>query len=411
MHGLPFGPLAEEVHVSTRIAESRYDVVIAGARCAGASTAMLLARSGLRVLVVDPTRRGSDTLSTHALMRGAVLQLHRWGLLDSVRSSGAQAIRRTTFHYGHETIEIPIKQRDGVGELYAPRRTVLDAVLVDAALAAGAEVVHGRSVVDLVRDGQGRVRGARISGADQRMVEVEADLVIGADGIRSRVARILEVGYDTIAAHATASIYGYRKALGLEGFHWYYDLGAAVGTIPTNGEETCVAASMPRDRFESGRREGLEALYHRVLGDVSPDLARRVASSEGFGKLRAFAGKRGFLRRAAGPGWALVGDAGYFRDPLTAHGITDALRESEFLARAILVGSDDALATFQAARDERVRGLFAVTDRMASFKWDIEEVKLQHRILAKEMSTLVDSTRALDQTAWDGSALITSLAS
>lgn len=397
--------------MSTRIAERRYDVVIAGARCAGASTAMLLARSGLRVLVVDPTKRGSDTLSTHALMRGAVLQLHRWGLLDSVRLSGAQAIRRTTFHYGDETIEIPIKQRDGVGELYAPRRTVLDAVLVDAALAAGAEVAHGRSVVDLVRDRQGRVRGARISGADQRVVEVETDLVIGADGIRSRVARILEVGYETMGAHATASIYGYRKDLGLEGFHWYYDLGAAVGTIPTNGGETCVAASMPRDRFESGRREGLEALYRRVLGDVSPDLARRVASSESPGKLRAFAGKRGFLRQAVGPGWALVGDAGYFRDPLTAHGIADALRESEFLARAVLMGSDDAFVTFQAARDERVRGLFAVTDRLASFEWDFEEVKLQHRILAKEMSTLVDRTRALDQTAWDGSALITSLAS
>lgn len=401
--------------MSARIESRRYDVVIAGARCAGASTAMLLARSGLRVLVVDPARRGSDTLSTHALMRGAVLQLHRWGLVDAIRSSGAPAVRRSTFHYGDETIEVPIKERDGVGELYAPRRTVLDAVLIDAAAAAGAEIVHGMSVTDLVRDGLGRVRGARISGADRRVAEVEADLVIGADGIRSRVARILGVGSDTTAAHATASIYGYWKDLGLDGFHWYYELGAAVGTIPTNGGEVCVFASMPRDRFEAGREKGLEALYREVLGEVSADLARRVASSEGPGKLRAFAGERGFLRQAAGPGWALVGDAGYFRDPLTAHGITDALREAEFLARAVVAGGDDALLGFQAERDERVRRLFEVTDRIASFEWDMEEVKVHHLRLAKEMNALVDTTRALDETAWggsaDGSALITARAS
>ncbi|MCH8254322.1 MAG: FAD-dependent monooxygenase, partial [Gemmatimonadetes bacterium] len=121
------------------ITRDRYDVIIAGARCAGASTAMLLARRGLRVLVIDPTSRGSDTLSTHALMRGGVLQLHRWGLLDAIRAAGTPAIPKTSFHYGEETIEVSIKERDGVDALYAPRRTVLDAVLVDAAVAAGAE--------------------------------------------------------------------------------------------------------------------------------------------------------------------------------------------------------------------------------------------------------------------------------
>ena len=175
-----------------RISHDRYDVIIAGARCAGASTAMLLARQGLRVLVVDPARPGSDTLSTHALMRGGVLQLHRWGVLDAVRSAGTPAIRTTTFHYGDEVISIPIKERDGVDALYAPRRTVLDVALVDAAVAAGAEVAHGRSVVDLVTDDDGRVRGARIASSDRQSVDVSADLVIGADGINSRIARILD---------------------------------------------------------------------------------------------------------------------------------------------------------------------------------------------------------------------------
>lgn len=381
--------------MSTRFERSQYDVVIAGARCAGASTAMLLARAGLRVLVVDPARRGSDTLSTHALMRGAVLQLHRWGLLEAVRASGAPDIRSTTFHYGDERIEIPIKERDGVDALYAPRRTVLDALLGEAALAAGAEVAHGYSVVDLVRNPQGRVTGVRISGADQQVFEVAANLVIGADGIRSRVARILGLGFNHVASHATASIYGYWTDLDLEGYHWYYDIGAAVGSIPTNGGETCVFASVSQDRFASERKRGLEALYREALRDVSSDLAGRVAASRGPGKLRGFAGEHGFLRRAAGPGWALVGDAGYFRDPLTAHGITDSLREAEFLARAILDGREYALMCYQRSRDERVRGLFDITDRIASFEWDMREVKDQHLVLAREMSSLVDTIRAL----------------
>ena len=183
--------------MSSPVGSSRYDVVIAGARCAGSATALLLARRGLRVLAVDPARYGSDTLSTHALMRGAVLQLHRWGLLGAVRASGTPAIRKTSFHYGPETIVVPIKDRDGVDSLVAPRRTVLDALLADAAHEAGAEVVHGLSVVDLLRDADGRVRGAKIAGADRETFDVTADLVIGADGIHSRVARLVGAGRTT----------------------------------------------------------------------------------------------------------------------------------------------------------------------------------------------------------------------
>jgi 2-polyprenyl-6-methoxyphenol hydroxylase-like FAD-dependent oxidoreductase len=383
--------------MSSPIERDRYDVVIAGARCAGASTAMLLARNGLRVLVVDPAKRGSDTLSTHALMRGAVLQLHRWGLLDDIRSSGTSAIRTTTFHYGDETIAVPIKERDGVDALCAPRRTVLDSVLVDAALAAGAEVVHGLSVVDLIRDGEGRVRGVKISGSDRQEIDVAADLVIGADGVRSRVARILGAEIEHEASHTTASIYGYWEGLGLDGYHWYYDVGAAVGSIPTNDGETCVFASVPPGRFEAERGDGLEGLYRDALLAVSPDLAQRVAESSGPGKLRAFAGKPGFLRRAAGPGWALVGDAGYFRDPITAHGITDALSEAEYLTCAVTNGGDEALAGYQAARDERVTPLLEVTDRISAFDWSMEEVKDLHLHLSRVMSAQVVGLRTLDE--------------
>jgi 2-polyprenyl-6-methoxyphenol hydroxylase-like FAD-dependent oxidoreductase len=378
------------------IALNHYDVIIAGARCAGASTAMLLARQGLRVLVVDPTRRGSDTLSTHALMRAGVLQLHRWGVLDNIQAAGTPAIRTTSFHYGDESIEVRIKERDGIDALYAPRRTVIDWILLDAAEAAGAEVVLGYSVVDLQRADDGRVCGARIRGADKNDIDVAADVVIGADGLRSHVAQMVEAEVTYSADHATASIYSYRRDLGLEGFHWFYNIGAAVGAIPTNDGNTCVFASLPPTRFEDNRKNGLEALYCDVLYDVSPLLAERVAGSEISGKLRAFPGVRGFMRQAAGPGWALVGDAAYFKDPLTAHGITDALRDAELLARAVTAGGDEALMAYQTTRDDLVKGLFDVTDRIASFEWDLEEAKAHHLVLSKEMNAEVDLLRTLD---------------
>ena len=387
------------------VTRNRYDVVIAGARCAGASTAMLLARQGLRVLVVDPASRGSDTLSTHALMRGGVLQLHRWGLLDAIRAAETPTIRTTTFHYGDEVIEVSIKERDGVDGLYAPRRTVLDAILSDAALAAGAEVVHGYSVVDVLRAPDGRVRGASVAGADQHVIDVAADLVIGADGVRSRVARILEAELDYTVLHTTASIYGYWNALGLEGFHWFYDLGAAVGSIPTNDGDTCVFASLPPTRFEKERTDGLDAVYHALLSEVSSELAHRVNESELSGKLRAFAGTTGFLRRSAGPGWALVGDAGYFKDPITAHGITDALRDAELLARAVAEGGDRALAGYQETRDDLVKGLLDVTDHIASFDWDLDEAKEDHLALSREMNAEVDLLQTWDQEFVEPSAV------
>ena len=241
--------------------------------------------------------------------------------------------------------------------------------------AAGAEVVHGQSVVGLLRAPDGRVRGAKIAGADRHETDVATDLVIGADGVRSRVARMLEADLDYTVTHTTASIYGYWRDLGLDGYHWFYNIGAAVGAIPTNDGNTCVFASLPPTRFENGRRNGIEDLHRDVLSDVSPELASRVAGCEGSGKLRAFAGQTGFLRRAAGPGWALVGDAGYFKDPLTAHGMTDALRDAELLARAVVAGGDDALAGYQVTRDELVKGLLDVTDRISSFEWDLDEVK------------------------------------
>src|SRR5262245_23530275 len=122
-------PAMDTEHDATK---SRYDAVIVGARCAGAATAMLLARAGMDVLLVEQGLRGTDTLSTHALMRAGVLQLFRWGLLDAIKAAGTPPIETTTFHYGDEALDIRIKPRDGVDALYAPRRTVLDPLLADS---------------------------------------------------------------------------------------------------------------------------------------------------------------------------------------------------------------------------------------------------------------------------------------
>jgi menaquinone-9 beta-reductase len=373
-----------------------YDAIVVGARAAGAATSMLLARAGLSVLNVERGRLGDDALSTHALMRGGVLQLHRWGLLGALLAAGTPPIRSATFHYGDEEVPIPIKPRDGIDALYAPRRTVLDPLLVRAASAAGAQVVHGVAALDLVRDARGRVGGAVLAGADGRRARVEADIVIGADGIRSPIARLTGAPVERAGRSATASVYGHFAGLPVDGYHWYYRPGVSAGAIPTNDGRTCLFVSLPPARFVEELPGGVDALYRRVLAEAAPEIARAVPRARLDAKLRAFPGLPGFLRRAWGPGWALVGDAGYFKDPLTAHGLTDALRDAELLARAVVAGTDGALAAYQATRDEVSLGLFEVSDRIASFAWDLEQAKRDHHLMARLMAREAEMLLALD---------------
>lgn len=376
--------------------DTRYDAIVVGARCAGASTAMLLARSGMKVLAVDRDREGSDTVSTHALMRGGVLQLHRWGLLDEIAAAGTPAIRTTTFHYADEAIEIPIKPKDGIDALIAPRRTVLDSVLVDAARRSGAEVVHGVSAEALARDAEGRVRGARLRRRDGSSISVAADLVVGADGLRSRVARLAGAGIEHEGVNASGVVYAYYKGFGADAFHWHYAPGVSVGVIPTNDDLTCVFAAMPEARFKAEYAGGLEALHRQVLAECSAQLARAAGQAERVGRFSAFPGVKGFVRRSWGPGWALVGDAGFFRDPITAHGMTDALRDAELLARAASRGSDRALAGYQAERDRFAVGMMELSDEVGSYAWDLERVKVLHLELSRQMNAEVDLLRRLD---------------
>lgn len=377
--------------------KEKYDAVVVGARCAGAATALLLARKGMSVMLVDRDRHGADTLSTLALMRAGVLQLHRWGLLDQVRAAGTPAIRSTSFVYGDENITVPIKPRDGVDALYSPRRTVLDVILVDAAADAGADVFHGPRLVDVMRGKNGRVTGAVIEERGGTSRQVQAGIVIGADGLKSTVAGLVEAPTYRQGNHSCGVVYAFWPGLENQGNRWHYRPGLSVGAIPTNDGDTCIFAATSSARFHDEVRVDIETGFHRVVGECSQDLAQELGEPVSPVRYRGFPGHPGQMRQSYGPGWALVGDAGYFKDPITAHGISDALRDAELLARAVLRGSDEALAIYQSTRDALSRELFEITDAIAGFEWDIERLKPLHLDLSKTMNHEVEVLLGLDK--------------
>ena len=225
-------------------AHDSYDALIVGARCAGAATAMLLARKGWRVLVIDRGSYGTDTISTHALMRGGVLQLHRWGVLPHLQEAETPPVREATFRYGDEAITVPIAGSHGVDALYAPRRTVLDSTLVCAALEAGAIVRFNHELVALTHRSDGRVCGGIVVGPDGNAMQIETDMVIGADGAGSIVARLAAAETLREARNTTAILYGYFPGLPLTGYQWWYQPGIGIGAIPTNRGRHCVFAAI-----------------------------------------------------------------------------------------------------------------------------------------------------------------------
>lgn len=359
---------------------NHHDAIVVGARCAGAATALLLARLGARVLVIDHDRPGTDTMSTHALMRTAVFQLHRWGLLPALVAAGTPAIRRTGFVYPDGTVEIDIRPGGGIDALYAPRRYLLDALLAKAAREAGAELRYRTALRSLVRDAQGRVRGLRLRTEDGREEELHADIVIGADGRRSAVARALGARItQRLEAHA-ACIYRYVDDHAVAGNRWHFGKGAAAGVIPTNDGQACVFVTVPPDELARAAATEPDPLT-ALLGRHFPDLAATLDGAPGT-RAVLFRGSPGHVREAIGPGWALVGDAGLFRDPITAHGISDAFRDAELLAEAIVAGRPAEYAT---RRDAMAAGIVRLTHRIAALNWTAEEIRALHVDLNRAM--------------------------
>ena len=198
------------------------DVVIVGARCAGAATAMLLARAGHDVVMIDRAALPSDTTSTHSLSRGAVVQLSRWGLLDAVLDSGAPPIHTVDFHrydvHGHQVARHVIKDKAGVDLVLAPRRHELDRVLAEAAINAGSRLLDGTTVRAVVQDVRGRATGVRAVTEDGELLDVHARLVIGADGMRSKVARHVAAPITERHAPGGVCLYTYVGDVAWDGF-------------------------------------------------------------------------------------------------------------------------------------------------------------------------------------------------
>jgi flavin-dependent dehydrogenase len=299
---------------------------------------------------------------------------------------GTPAVRSTSFHYGDQAIHIPIKPRRGIAALYAPRRKYLDRVLVDAARESGAQVEHGLRMMDLMFANDQRVEGVVLRSPGEEPVSVRAEIVIGADGVRSPVARLSGARSYRMAKNSSRVIYGFFTGLERSAFHWHYRPGLGAGVIPTNDGLTLVFAAMNEERFLNEIHSDLETAFRRVILDCAPGLSECLSSIERVEPFHGFCGIRGYLRQSFGPGWALVGDAGYFKDPITAHGITDALRDAELLSRAVARGTESALFEYQETRDRLSAELFDITDAIAGYDWTLDEIKELHLRLSDAMN-------------------------
>jgi flavin-dependent dehydrogenase len=323
-------------------------------------------------------------------------------VLPDLVAAGTPAIRSTVFHYGDGgTTQVSLRSSPGVDALYAPRRHLLDRVLVETAAASGADVLHETPVVGLLRADDGRVLGVRVPRGSGGEVHIRAGLTVGADGIGSSVAREVKAAYLSRGHAASALLYRYVAGLPADGYVWGYGDGVGAGLIPTNAGETCVFVSTTPARMRQLRRAGAESAYETLL-DATPDALAEVVRSAGRpGPLHGWRGVPGHVRRSHGPGWALVGDAGYFKDPITTHGLTDALRDAELLADAVLaedtVCPEVALARYQGTRDRLSRALVEVTESVCRYDWDGDRIRALLRRVSAAMSDELDHLSALSE--------------
>lgn len=364
-----------------------HDVVVVGARAAGAATGLLLARMGHDVAVLERAQFPRDTLSTHSISRSGVVQLARWGLLHQVMATGAPPIRQVTFHTAGETVTRHVKHRAGVDHLVAPRRRVLDTVVADAAEAAGADLRFGNTVTGIRHKG-GRVVGVTARDASGDPVELDARFVVGADGLRSGVARSVGASVDVARPSGGATHYAYYAGPIWRGIEFFVEDGTFAGVFPTNDGEACIWVCTLADRAETIRRRATSpaGAFDEMLATAAPELAARLQGACRTSPVRGGLRLPNQVRQAFGPGWALVGDAGYHRDPITGHGISDAYRDAELLAVALdlalrgEIHATAALAGYQRQRNEALREIFDITCALGGFPPLTEFVELQKRL-------------------------------
>jgi 2-polyprenyl-6-methoxyphenol hydroxylase-like FAD-dependent oxidoreductase len=347
-----------------------YDVIVVGARCAGAPTAMLLARQGWRVLLVDRATFPSDTVSTHLVHAPGVAALTRWGLLDRLAASGCPPISSYSFDFGPFAIEGSPRPSDGVATAYAPRRTVLDTLLVDAAAEACAEVREAFTVDDVVVE-DGTVVGVRGRTASGVHTVERARVVVGADGRNSRIARAVGAEEYAVKPMQQWSAYTYWSGLPLDGMETVIRPHRGWGAFPTNDGLTLVVLGWPYAEAAAYKAD-VEGNYLKTL-ELAPEFAARVHDAT---REARFSGGSvaNYFRKPFGAGWALIGDAGYDKDPITAQGISDAFWDAEHFTQALSDAFDgrrtfdDAMLAWQFARDERAMPMYEFTTQMATLE-------------------------------------------
>jgi 2-polyprenyl-6-methoxyphenol hydroxylase-like FAD-dependent oxidoreductase len=345
-----------------------YDTIIVGARCAGSPTAMLLARKGYRVLVVDRATFPNDTVSTHVMQPRAAAALARWGLLDRLVSTGCPPIHTYAFDFGPFTIA----GSPGTAAMpvaYCPRRTVLDKILVDGAAEAGAEIREGFTVDEVCVD-EGRVVGIKGRTNNGTAVNEHAEVVVGADGRYSMIAEAVRAGRYHEKPPLLAGYYTYWSGLPMDGrFETYIRPNRGFAAAPTHDGLTMVIAGWPYAEFEANKRD-IEGHYLQVL-ELAPQFAARIRDAK---REAPFAGAAvpNFFRKPYGPGWALIGDAGYNKDPITAQGIADAFRDAEACTTALHEAFREsrsfeaAMSDYQRTRDEHALPMYEFTCQLAT---------------------------------------------
>ena len=348
-----------------------FDAIVVGARCAGSPTAMLLARKGYRVLLVDGARFPSDTISTHFIWPPGVACLQRWGLLDRVVATNCPVVRRIGLDLGDFTLTGELPPIDGTADCYAPRRTVLDKLLLDAAAAAGVEIREGFAVTGLIETG-GRVAGIRGRGRDGAEISEAARLVVGADGYNSIVARTVRAEEYNVTPVLTCVFYGYWRDVPAHLPAIHPRERRTIISYPTNDGLTMTIVVAPREEFEAVRADPDRYMQDGIA--MVADWAEPFRDRGYVEELRGTAAIPNFFRKPYGDGWALVGDAGYHKDPILAQGISDAFRSVEWLVAAIDDGFSgrrplaEALADYQRRRDDHCKPMYDLCMDLAALK-------------------------------------------
>ncbi|HEY4020213.1 MAG TPA: NAD(P)/FAD-dependent oxidoreductase [Pseudonocardiaceae bacterium] len=354
-----------------------WDVIVVGARCAGAPTAMLLARAGCRVLLLEKARFPRDTLSTHYIHQPGVACLAEWGLLDAVAATGAPPLARAIYQVEDVRMVGCSMPVDGQRAAYAPRRDVLDPILANAAAEAGAEFRDGCAVTGLLGE-DGRVVGVRYTDRAGVGHEERAALVVGADGMRSTVARVVDAPMILEDPLLTCVYYSYWDGVTAD-FELYEAPGRWIGCAPTNDGQTLIAAYFPQSEFDTVRADALEH-YLANIERTAPDLYARTVGGQRIGRLYGTGDQRNFFRKAAGPGWVLVGDAGHHKDSISGRGITDAFLQARLLAECICTNT---LGQFATARDDLLMEHYQNTLIVAGLTVQPDRLRLL-RALAKD---------------------------